>query len=278
MSLIQGAGVSMPLKGWLPDRTMPKALREQRGPVVPFSSALAKFIALAAPKAQAGTDYDIPNEPACFDQGDIGSCVLNATVGAVSIVLATEGLPFTMLSRLFLYGLCRQEMGTFGQDSGTYTHLAVERVGSIGVCREATWDYTDNNLFQVWPQDAYPEASDNKVTSWYSIDSTSDRLAALEAAIRSNHPVIYGSPVSSAIQSYQAGQVLTVPDANDIIGGHSTCFTGVRYINGQRVWRIRNSWGTSYGDNGHFLIDDAWASWAQLEDLWVLSRADALMF
>jgi hypothetical protein len=269
------------IKGYLPDSSMPASLKTSLEPVVSFSTVHQKFVAAAAPKAQDGTDYDIPNEPAVFDQGDLGSCVLNATVGAAEIVLAVEGLPQTMLSRLFLYYLCRLSMGTLSQDSGTYVALAVDRVGTIGVCAESIWPYADSNMYNSPTPDIYPEASDNKFTAWFNIDAVAGpgtaRLDQIEAAIRSNHPVIYGSPVSSAIQNYQAGQILTIPDANNIIGGHSTCFTGVRYIDGQRCWRIRNSWGSAYGDNGHFLIDDNWAGWAQLNDLWILSKMSGLL-
>lgn len=271
--------MSMNVKGLLWDKDMPAEIAAGRGAVHLFDTVQSKFVSAATPLAQMGTDYDIPNEPACYDQGDLGSCVLNATVGAMNILLAVEKNQTAMLSRLFLYWLCREIMGSTTQDSGTYTHLAVERVGNIGVCSEAMWGYSDTNMYLAPSPECYPEASDNKASAWYSIGATgADRLTQLEAAIRSNHPVIYGSPVSSAIQNYQAGDVLTIPDANDLIGGHSTCFTGVRYINGQRVWRIRNSWGTSYGDNGHFLIDDAWAGWDQLDDLWVPTRVPALMF
>ena len=151
-----------------------------------------------------------------------------------------------------------------------------------GSCRGRRWPPgSGSHRSRCWPTppETYPEASDNKATAWFNIASTGTaRLDALEAAIRSNHPVIYGSPVSSAIQNYQVGQVLTIPDSNDIIGGHSTVFTGVRYINGKRAWRVRNSWSASYGDNGHFLMDDSWAGWSQLDDLWVMTRMSPLMF
>jgi C1A family cysteine protease len=266
-------------KGWLQDKNMPANVKSAVGKARSFSDVHEKFLKMAAPKAQVGTDYDIPNEPPVYDQGDMGSCVLNATCGAVNILLAVEGLTTAMLSRLFLYYLCREVMGTTDQDSGTYTHLAVDRIGNIGACNENLWAYSDANLLIPPPPETYPEAKDNTVTAWFNIDAQgADRLTQMETAIRSNHPIIYGSPVSAALENYQAGQVLTTPASNQIIGGHSTCFTGVHYIGGQRVWRVRNSWSALWGDNGHFLIDDAWASWSDLTDLWVVSRVDPLLF
>jgi len=271
------------LRGYLPGKTMTPEIRAAVGPARLFADVHTKFVAKAAPLAQDGVDYDIPFEPPAYDQGDIGSCVLNATCGAYNMVLGVERSAQVMLSRLFLYWLCREQMGTLDSDSGTYTHLAVDRVGKIGVCQEAMWYYDDSMLYVVPSPDCYPAASDNKATAWFQIvDPTGagqpTRLDQLEAAVRSNHPGIFGTPCSQAIMQYQAGQVLGIPDASGIIGGHSMVVTGVHYINGKRVWRIRNSWSPSYGDNGHLLIDDDWMGWPELDDIWVLSRADALMF
>lgn len=261
------------------DKDMPDALRAQLAPARPFEGAMHAFKASSA--AQDGNDYDIPNQPSAYDQLDEGSCVLNSTVGAMSIILGVEKLAVTMLSRNFLYWLCRLAMGTTTTDSGTYSHLAVDRVGKIGVCSESTWGYGDATMYLEPSLQSYNEASDNKATAWFQVDSpnaTVDRLTQLEAAVRSNHPVIFGTPVDATIQNYQPGQILTVPDANALIGGHEMVVTGVHYVAGQRVWVWRNSWGTSYGNSGYLMVDDAWMSWAQLQDIWLMTRMSGLLF
>src|ERR1700735_60238 len=139
--------MSMTVQGLLWDRDMPANMKAARGVVRSFESVQAKFVGMATAAAQSGTDYDIPNEPDVYDQGDLGSCVLNATVGAINIILAVEKNMTSMLSRLFLYWLCREVMGTTTQDSGTYTHLAVERAGNIGIPSEAMWAYLDSNMY-----------------------------------------------------------------------------------------------------------------------------------
>ena len=267
-----------PLKGHMFDKDMPAALRATLPAPVPFEGAMHAF--KATPKAQDGNNYDIPPQP-IYDQGDEGSCVLNATIGAMSIVLGVEKLATVMLSRNFLYWLCRLSMGTTTQDSGTYSHLAVDRVGSIGVCQESTWAYGDDTMYVPPSLQAYSEASDNKATSWFQVDSpgaTVPRLTQIEAAIRSDHPVIFGTPCSSAIQQYQPGQILGIPDPNNIIGGHEMAVTGVHYIDGARAWVIRNSWGTSFGNGGYLYINDAWMDYAQLSDIWLMTRMSALLF
>ena len=261
------------------DKDMPQELRARLLPAVSFENAMHAF--KSAPLALTGSDYDIPFQPPAYDQLEEGSCVLNSTIGAMSIMLGVERLALTMLSRNFLYWLCREMMGTTTQDSGTYSYVAVDRVGKIGVCSELTWPYGDATLYATPSLQSYNEASDNKATAWFHIDSPQAKVARLtqiEAAIRSNHPVIFGTPVDQAIQNYQPGQILSTPNASALIGGHEMVVTGVHYVDGQRVWIWRNSWGTSYGNNGYLMVDDNWMNWSQLQDIWLMTRMSPLLF
>lgn len=229
--------------------------------------------------AQADGPHRIPEALPCFDQGPFGACVANAVVGALELVLGNQGAPITPLSRLFLYWLCRHAMHTEGEDSGTYPHLAIERLGRVGVCRESTWGYEEKNLLAPPPPRAYPEASDNRPTGWFRIDQPgAGRLAALSAAVRANHPVVFGTPVGRALETYRKGQVLGIPAARDQIGGHCMLLTGIDTLGGRRVWRVRNSWGPDFGDQGHVLFSDDYMAWSALQDLWVLTRLDPLLF
>lgn len=259
-----------------------KTDRAVRG-ATPFAKAHAALEARAT--STTGTDHSVPDSAvSILDQLQLGSCVLNALAAMVMIVLAIEGQPFAPLSRLWLYWLCSKVMGTVGQDTGTEVSIAVERATSIGICDEASWPYTDDAAkFFVPPADVLADAltaSDNRPTAWLKIDESSPttKLTQFEAAIRADHCVQIGAPVDSTIQSYQAGDVLTLPDPNGIIGGHSWLICGVRYVNGKRQWKCRNSWGAGYGESGYFWIDEAYAADPDLSDCWVLTRIDPLEF
>ena len=261
-----------------------KLIADPPGKYRTFASVLSKFEALVK-AGDAGVDHDVPDSGVpIFDQLQLGSCVLNSTTRAMMVALFNEQQKIVLLSRLFAYWLCSKQMGTVGQDTGTNVFQAVERYGSIGVCDESIWPYTDDlSTFFVPPAgaiEAVLEGSDNRPTAWVKIDETDpqSKLSQLETAILANHTVSFGTPVSAAIQSYQAGQILTVPDPNAIIGGHSMLFTGRHFIGGKRVWRVANSWSIAFGDAGYLLIDDAWAADADLSDLWVMSRLDSLEF
>lgn len=260
----------MTLAGWLPDpEVLPDGYSRRA-----FASVLSTFSAKAASSV---LDHDIPTTLACYDQEQWGACVANALTGVLNIVLELEGNTTTMLSRMFLYNLCRKAMGTEAEDSGTYPYLAAERIGKIGICNEETLRYTNASMYGGIPPECYPEASDNKATAWFDIQGEgTDRLEQLDVAIRANHPVLFCTTVGTAIQNYRAGQVLSIP-GNDI-GGHALAVVGVRNIGGKRVWRIRNSWGVHYGDNGHLLVDDEYMGWSQTRDFHLLTRMDALLF
>lgn len=242
-----------------------------------------QFESLIPSGAIAG-DHDVPDSGVPIkQQAGLGSCVLNSTSRALETALWIQyGKPVPALARLFAYWLCSKAMGSLGQDTGTYVHLAVERYGSIGICEETIWPYTDDaaTFFKPPPGvlEAIVESSDNRPTSWVKINESDPqtKLAQMELAIRADHTICFGAPVDSTIQRYVAGQVLTVPNPQDIIGGHSMQITGIRTSSGPRKWRLANSWGTDYGDNGYLLIDDAWAQDPDFADLWIMSRVDAL--
>src|ERR1700710_559612 len=119
----------MTLAGWLPDpEVLPDGYSRRA-----FASVLSTFSAKAASSV---LDHDIPTTLACYDQEQWGACVANALTGVLNIVLELEGNTTTMLSRMFLYNLCRKAMGTEAEDSGTYPYLAAERIGKIGICNE----------------------------------------------------------------------------------------------------------------------------------------------
>jgi hypothetical protein len=87
--------------------------------------------------------------------------------------------------------------------------------------------------------------------------------ASLEAKI----PIWLGGPVGQNIQSYQAGQVEIPPDPDDpTIGGHARAVIGYKTVNGARLWLVRNSWGSSWGDAGNSWAEESviLGSWALL--------------
>jgi len=241
-----------------------------------FDIVHEKVCALA--KSTSG-DYDVPDTVPIYDQLTLGSCTSNGVCEVVNIILALQNDPTMFLSRLFLYYLCREGYNKIQQDSGTPVCFAIDRISNIGICLEEQWPYDVSKFTVRPPPECYVAASANTITSWYQIDTFGKtRGDQVEASIRSNHPVVFATACSEAMQTYRAGQVLVPPKTSEIEGYHCMVITGVRYINGQRVFRVRNSWGPAYGDNGHLLISESYLEQSYTHDLWFLSVSPALMF
>merc|ERR1739848_523307 len=41
---------------------------------------------------------------------------------------------------------------------------------------------------------------------------------------------------------------------SQFLGGHAVTLVGYGELDGQKYWKIKNSWNENWGNNGHFLI------------------------
>lgn len=224
-------------------------------------------------------EYRIPEAVACFDQLEIGACVLNAWCGLLELLLGIEGKIVVPLSRLFPYYLCREVMGNITVDSGTFPSLAADRFMKVGCISESKWPYSPD-LFSTKPTndtlDLYSEADDNKIVSAYRLDDITTLGNDIETSVLGNHGVVFAVGVSKAIMDAGPNDVLDIPDPKDVIGGHCMLVTGRRKLrNGTRQWRIRNSWGPDYCDNGHVWMTERYLLTS--DDNWTGTRMDALV-
>lgn len=101
----------------------------------------------------------------------------------------------------------------------------------------------------------------------YSIDMSSADLVDMTAAtLDANMPIRTGFFCDPAFQQLGPSDVAQAPNTTAGGGGHSTYLRAHRLVNGQRQFRLSNSWGTSWCDNGECWVGEAWlrACW----ELW----------
>ena len=87
--------------------------------------------------AKVGLPSRVDLRPLCppvYDQGQLGSCGLNAYAGAYDLVRKQSGLPYIYLSRLFAYYQVREIEGTLDEDSGVRLQDVIKAGRRIGVC------------------------------------------------------------------------------------------------------------------------------------------------
>lgn len=205
------------------------------------------------------------------DQLNLGSCVANATVDALEILMGLSGKP-VQLSRLFVYWNSRLYDKNTDKDEGTYIRNAFNSLAKDGVCPESVWQYNVNKVFAQPPMEAYRKGLDNTIHSFYRIKSTdSKRIDEIASAVRSNHPVVFGTGVTNSFINYFYSNSDTVwqSPTEAIAGLHAMIVTGVREQNNRLQFYIRNSWGVNWGRNGHTWFDQDYFLHPTTGDIWV---------
>ncbi len=211
--------------------------------------------------------YLIPEFTPISNQGALGSCVAQATADCAEILKGIENPnKVEQLSRLFVYYNARLYTQDTDKDMGTYITNAMKSLVDFGICRESMWYYNQSKVFTQPNQLAYKEGDDNKITSFYQIEDN-NRLQNIETAIRANHPVVFGTIVDASFQNnYGVNKTFDTPTSS--IGRHAMIVVGVRR-NPNLEFYIRNSWGKSWGDNGHCWMTADYLDWNETNDIYV---------
>jgi cathepsin B len=67
-----------------------------------------------------------------------------------------------------------------------------------------------------------------------------------------NGPMYVSFTVYSDFPTYKSG--VYKHTTSQFLGGHAVTLVGYGELDGQKYWKIKNSWNENWGDNGHFLI------------------------
>lgn len=244
---------------WRKDKTQPGQHEDYR-----FEEAISKLKILR----QSG---DVDLRRYCSeveDQGEIGGCVGNAVVGALELIENRDGHPYVELSRMFIYYNSRLMHNDQNNDSGTYIRIAMGTLSSLGTCAETKWPY-DPSKYNVRPTwGSYREAYAHKINSYYRIFAEgSQRTEQIKQALRSEHPVVFGMTIDESYFYVGRNGVVKMPDKRDFIGGHAQLIVG--FNDARRVFIVRNSWGTSWGDNGYAYVPYDYLDAGEADDVWV---------
>ncbi|WP_428264085.1 C1 family peptidase [Haliangium sp.] len=231
------------------------------------------------PRAGGSTgEHVIPEHTPISDQGQRGTCVANAWMDALEILMGLESPGrVVQLSRLFVYWTGRVLVGLEKQDRGVFLRAVAHQLRKIGVVEESYLPYRDSldAVLAPPPLHLYTMASNNRINSFYRIEAQGrQKLDEIELAVRANHPVVSAAPVDQAFLDYRGGgQVMGVPGAS--LGLHAMIIVGVREVAGRRQFLRRNSWGSSWGDDGRAWCDQDYV--ALDDDIWVGTRLPGLI-
>ena len=204
------------------------------------------------------------------DQGALGSCTGNAIVGALEFLELKDKLPYTDLSRLFVYYNERVMEHTVKSDAGAQIRDGIKSVSKQGVCSEMKWPYIISKFAVKPPAACYKEALDHRIVEYHRLTTLDD----MRACLAEGYPFVFGFTVYESFESAKVAKTGTVsmPRKNErVLGGHAVL--GVGYNDKQKRFIVRNSWGTGWGKKGYFTMPYGYLEDPNLSsDFWVVHR------
>jgi len=211
--------------------------------------------------------------PIVYDQGALGSCTANAIAGALEFDLGKQKLCDFMPSRLFIYYNERKIEGTVDSDSGAMIRDGIKSVAKQGVCTEDLWPYEIDKFTEEPTSACYTAALDNQALSYQRVPQNLDQM---RGCLANGFPFVFGFTVYESFESREVAKTGVVPmpgTGESILGGHAVLAVG--YDDETQRFRVRNSWGSGWGDGGYFTIPYAYLTKRSLaSDFWTISKIE----
>lgn len=244
-----------------------------------------KFASLNPPPPPPSSVDLSPECSPIEDQGNLGSCVAHGVAGHLEFnelkdlrnkIPSVEEFEssFVTLSRLYVYANARLIDGTpLAQDDGTTVTSAITSIHTQGMCPESDWPYVESMVSVKPPESCYALGSDHRLTLDFKLDNTN--LNELRECLASGYPFIFGITCYESMMTDEVAKTGAIPFPSydeKSIGGH--CMLCVGYDDATSLFKIRNSWGPSWGQSGYGSIDYKYLTDSDLaDDFWTLRKA-----
>ncbi len=241
--------------GWVPQ--LPD-LRDAR-------LALPAVTALPS-KVDLSTSADMPP---VYNQGQLGSCTANAIAAAVDFENHKQNQVFITPSRLWIYYQERVIEGTVSQDSGAQIRDGMKAVAKLGVCPETDWEYDIATFAHKPPKKDYQDALKDKVVKY---EAAPQDLFGLKSVLAEGIPIVFGFTVYQSFEGKQVAStgIMPMPSPSEsVLGGHAVMMVG--YNDAHDRFKVRNSWGDTWGKDGYFEMPYQYATSRSLaSDFWAV--------
>lgn len=197
------------------------------------------------------------------DQKNFGVCVGMAASGIKDWQERKNYRREVGTSPLFVYSECKKLDG-IPDTEGTYPRTAFKVLKDRGICKEGTFPYSQ--MTNKKPPDTTEQARNEAKEFVVGAYAQAQTLAEAKQALLREGPVMGALMVVSNFLEPEPGGFVPMPEGL-MMGGHAVVVTGwddtlkrtyKRSFMGKTTFqgflRVRNSWGSSWGDNGYCWI------------------------
>jgi C1A family cysteine protease len=212
--------------------------------------------------------------PPVMDQGSLGSCTAHGASVAIRYERNTAGLEDIAFSRLQLYYDTRWLENTINEDAGAEIRDVIKTLSKKGVGHETLWPYVVSKYRTKPGAAVYKDAYRFRALKYSRVQVNA---SAIKQALVNSDIVIIGISVYESFESAKVEKTGMVPmpkKDEQMVGGH--CMAVIGYGQHKGYFKVRNSWGKSWGDKGNCYIPEAYLSSSNLgSDYWVISAFGA---
>jgi C1A family cysteine protease len=263
--------------GWQRDLPDIRDFTAEHEKIAPLFS---KSKAVKPPKAGIGKTCDLTQWCSEIeDQESLGSCTAQAGVGLVEYFERRAFGKHIDASRLFLYKVTRNLLHWTG-DTGAWLRTTMKAMVLFGVPPEEYHQY-DISKFDDEPNAfCYSFAQNYQSILYHRLDtpalSTGQLLKRVKQFLAAGYPSMFGFTV------YNFGNAkgeFEFPGPWDTVkGGHAVVAVG--YDDNRKIGKdkgalkIRNSWGTSWGEGGYGWLPYSYVEAGLAEDFWSLFKKE----
>ncbi|BAZ42976.1 hypothetical protein NIES4101_89480 [Calothrix sp. NIES-4101] len=182
------------------------------------------------------------------------SCVANAFVGAYEYLAKRNLGDSADVSRLFVYYNARAKQSDIIEDRGTQMYCAIDALMEYGACAEEFWANDEELICEEPDAEAYEHAANFKITEAEFVETDLNLW---------RHTLAEGYPIAFALKTFNSFDHATrdrgripMPKKSQQIrekhGWHAMLCVG--YSDKDRMFIVRNSWGSEWGDKGYCYI------------------------
>lgn len=204
-------------------------VKEESKYVLDWCGAFKSSADISLPSAFTLDDKLIPD---VRDQGKVNSCVGFATTNIMQILNQIETGDRDRFSAGYVYGKCRDDNATY---EGMYISSALNYLIKTGSCFENDFPYNEEMPTIRERVLEHPEL-DDKAKPYH--------IRAYEVYASANKETRYND-IKTAMYTHK---VPILADATFSVGSHAVCIIG--WDDNKERWKILNSWGKSWGNNG----------------------------